>query len=98
MPIELELDQMINPESGDVITIPGVTTPVYGVFVCGEHVLDQDGAAMMLDKPTLLMQEADAALITDNSTVVTVGGTQYQSYDRSKPMCGVVTLYLTRDF
>ena len=98
MAIELELDQVFNPEIGELVEFAGSPGNVYGVFSAVEESVDLEGGRLLVDSPTIMLPVAMAALISDNSTVLTIAGVQYQSHERGPDIANLVTLYLTRDF
>ena len=88
-------------------TVPGVgegdppvvtTANVTGVFSTGPREVVRNGAMIYTDEPALLLSAADAASVTKNSTVITIGGVQYQAYNAVPDGSGFVELDLTRDF
>jgi hypothetical protein len=98
VPLELEVDQFINAESGSSVSFAGQTAPMFGIFSSVQEAVDAEGAEILVDDPSVMLSAADAALIVNNATVLTIDGEQYQAHRRTPATNGLVTLYLTRDF
>lgn len=85
---------------GQTITIgegAGASTAT-GVFSDGPHEVTRNGVVLITDQPTLLVDTTAAALITTDSTVITIAGVQYQAFNKVPDGAGFVELDLTRDF
>ena len=81
---------------GDAAIIGGIT------YVCefskaGKLVQMYDGSVSTTG-PLLTVSTTTAALITENSTVITVAGTTYQATRKQPDGAGFVELELTKDY
>ncbi|MCX5875307.1 MAG: hypothetical protein NT087_03215 [Deltaproteobacteria bacterium] len=81
---------------GGPVTIGGVDYT--GDFADPGKPVFRNGETIITDSPTLLLSEAVAALVTKDSTVLTIGGVNYQAYGKTPDGVGFVDLDLTRDF
>lgn len=81
---------------GQAVTIGAVSTT--GAFDAPGKPVIRNGETIITDAPTLLLSEADAALVTKDSTVLTIGGVTYQAYEKTPDGAGFVELDLTRDY
>lgn len=69
-----------------------------GVFSDGPHEVTRNGVVLITDQPTLLLDTTAAAMVTTDSTIITIGGVQYQAFNKVPDGAGFVELDLTRDF
>jgi hypothetical protein len=81
---------------GQTVTIGTVSKT--GVFSTGPREVVRNDARVWTDQPTLLLSEADAATVTRNSTIITIGSVTYQAYEKTPDGSGFVELDLTRDY
>jgi len=81
---------------GEAVTIGA--TAATGLFSEPGRPVVRDGMTVVTTTPSLLLAEADAALVTINSTTITVAGVQYQAFLKTPDGAGFVDLDLTRDF
>lgn len=72
--------------------------PAVGVFSAPGMAIEHNGMTLVTTAPTLLLDEVVAATVTNNSTVITVGGVQYQAFEKMPDGSGFVLLNLTADF
>lgn len=72
--------------------------PAMGVFSAPGMTIEHNGMSLITTEPALLLDEVVAATVTNNSTVITVGGVQYQAFEKMPDGAGFVLLNLTQDF
>jgi hypothetical protein len=72
--------------------------PAVGVFSAPGMAIEHNGMTLVTTEPTLLLDEVVAATVTNNSTVITIGGVQYESFEKMPDGSGFVLLNLTTDF
>ena len=88
---------------GQAVTIGGISvhadgSPIMGEFDDPGKPVIRNGETIITDSPTLLLSEADAALVIKDSTVIVVAGASYQAYEKTPDGVGFVELDLTRSF
>lgn len=91
-----EIGSMALADFGRPVTI-GATAAV-GVFSAPGMAIEHNGMTLITTEPTLLLDAAVAATVTNNSTVITIGGVQYQVFEKMPDGSGFVLLNLTTDF
>lgn len=74
------------------------STAAVGVFSAPGMAIEHNGMTLITTEPTLLLDAAVAATVTNNSTVITIGGVQYQAFEKMPDGSGFVLLNLTTDF
>lgn len=75
----------------------GVTT-VYGKFKSTGKIIELYNGSVSTSGPLLLVSETSGALVTENSTAITIEGTVYQATQKLHDGAGFVELELTKDF
>lgn len=73
-------------------------TPVTGIFSAPGKSVDHYDGAVITTAPTLLVDIATAALVEENSTIITINNVDYQATDKTPDGAGLVVLSLTTDF
>ena len=96
MAFGVEINSLALSDFGQAVLI-GIT-PATGIFSTGPREVVRNDARVWTDQPTLLLSEADAATVTRNSTIITIGGVTYQAYEKTPDGSGFVELDLTRDY
>lgn len=81
---------------GDDIVIGSVNT--VGIFQSAGKMVELYNGSVGTTGPLLTLSEASAALVTENSTVITISGVQYQATQKLPDGAGFVELELTKDF
>lgn len=86
------------PELGTVTVTIGASSYT-GLLDEPGKVITNLGEELQTTEPVLLVATATAALVTRNSTVITINGTTYQAFDKIEDKrSGFVSLPLTTDF
>lgn len=73
-------------------------TPASGIFSAPGKAVDHYDGAVITTAPTLLVDEPTAAMVAENSTVITINNVDYQATDKMPDGAGFVALSLTTDF
>ncbi len=81
---------------GDSVLIGAAST--VGIFSEPGKREDVYTGNIITTAPVLLLSSADAATVTENSTIITIGGTQYQAFEKVPEGDGFMMLALTKDF
>ena len=74
------------------------STPETGIFIEPGKQIERNGAVVVTTEPMLQLKTSVAATVTNNSTVITIGGVQYESFEKMPDGSGFVLLNLTTDF
>lgn len=74
------------------------STAATGVFQAAGKMVPLFDGSIATTGPVLTVSEADAALVTRNSTVITIGAVTYQVTQKTPDGAGFVELELTKDF
>lgn len=82
--------------TGQTITIGAAST--VGKFKAAGKLMQMYDGSVATSGPLLIISETDAALVTENSTVITISGTQYHAIQKLPDGSGLVELELTKDF
>jgi len=82
--------------TGESITIGAAAK--YGKFKAAGKLVQMYDGSVATSGPLLLLSEADAALVTENSTVIVVRGVNYQATQKLPDDAGFVELELTKDY
>ena len=90
-----DIDVLLNA-LGDSVLIG--TAATVGVFSEPGKREDIYTGNVITTAPTLLLSSADAATVTENSTIIIHTGTQYQAFEKVPEGDGFVMLALTKDF
>lgn len=69
-----------------------------GIFQMPGKAIDLYSGAVISNAPTLLLDEDDAANVTENDTVIEIDYEQYQATQKLPDGTGFVLLELTRDY
>lgn len=92
-----DIAAMLFALGGQAVIIGGAPATI-GLFDAPGKPVIRNGETIITDAPTLLLSDADAALVTKDSTVIVVGGVSYQAYEKTPDGAGFVELDLTRDY
>lgn len=81
---------------GDDVTTDFET--MRGIYQAPGKVFDSYNGGIVTTSPTLLLSEIDAALITENSTFITIGAETFQAIEIMPDGAGFSELTLTKDY
>lgn len=73
-------------------------TPASGIFQSAGKFVELYNGSVGTTGPLLTVSETTAASITENSTVITIGGVTYQATQKLPDGAGFVELELTKDY
>lgn len=82
--------------TGESITIGALAK--YGKFKAAGKLVQMYDGSVSTTGPLLILSEADAGLVTENSTTITIRGVAYQATQKLPDDAGFVELELTKDF
>ena len=74
------------------------TTSAVGVFAAAGKVVPMFDGSFSTTGPLLTLDTATAALVTENSTVITIGGVTYQATQKIPDGTGFFEFELTKDY
>lgn len=74
------------------------STAAYGVFQAAGKTVPMYDGSVITTGPLLTVSEATAALITENSSIITIGSTAYQATQKVPDGAGFVDIELTKDY
>lgn len=81
---------------GGAVTIGSTVT--LGKFKAAGKLVQMYDGSVQTTGPLLIISEVDAALVTENSTTITIDAVQYQATQKLPDGTGFVELELTKDF
>ena len=72
--------------------------PATGVFSTPGKAVDLQTGSIITTEPSLLVDQATADLVIENSTIITINNVDYQATDKMPDGAGFIALSLTTDF
>lgn len=85
------------------VTLNDVQTATTGItiqafFQTSGKTIGSDGYLLVTSEPSILVSEADGAMIIRNATIITIDAVDYQAFNNLPDGAGFIQFDLTRDF